>query len=100
MEKSHPEANVSIRDVFWRDVMKGVWRHGENMSCQYTGNVYSGQKRVELMGTKYAISERSADLVRYLKKLLENAGLYAIRDRMSVHELIAIKHTTFYGRWL
>lgn len=62
---------------------------------QVSENVYSIQKRAELMNARYTILECFADLMQFSKKLLEKAGLPVKCKRISPHVLVARVHFKF-----
>lgn len=40
-----------------QDAAKEMWRHAKNVSSQGTGNVFSTEKKAEVMGAEYAVLE-------------------------------------------
>lgn len=67
------------------DRVKGVWRHEEGMPYTAIADVYFVQRIAELGGAGHAISKSFTDLMRFPKKLVENAEFPRNYERMSLH---------------
>lgn len=53
------------------------------------------QKRAELIGARYAISERFVDQMGFPEKLLESAGIPSNCKMMSLNSFVAWVHSMF-----
>lgn len=58
-------------------------------------DVYFTQKRSELMGSRYAILDWIADLVRFPKRALDRAGFLPNKMRISLHAFMAWTQSKF-----
>lgn len=72
---------ASARQVFYSGTFEGeyavkeVWRQGWKMSYRGITGVYFMEKRAEMMGVIYIISESFADSIRFRKKGVGDTGL-------------------------